>query len=170
MGTWSPDGQFIVYPEIFLPSDEAGTLPGGENSSRIFSHLLKVHIATNQTQRLSAEEMVDEGSPVFSPSGEWLVGGRRSLEPKSWTPGRQIWLMRADGSDAQPLTDEPLHNHSAFVWGPDGQTLIYMRFNTADLGEPTAIWVMDLVEAGQGLSGVGARKLAVGGYLPEWLP
>ncbi len=170
MGTWSPDGQFIVYPEIFLPSDEAGTLPGGENSSRIFSHLLKVHIATNQTQRLSAEERVDEGSPVFSPSGEWLVGGRRSLELKTWTPGRQIWLMRADGSDARPLTEEPLYNHSSFVWGPDGKTLIYMRFNTADPGEPTAIWMMNLVEAEQGMSGVGARKLALGGYLPEWLP
>jgi TolB protein len=170
LGTWSPDGQFVVYPELVLPSIDLSVLPGGENSDKLYSQLFKVQIATNQTQRLSEAGLVDEGSPAFSPSGEWLALGRRSLEPKTWTPGRQIWLMKADGSEARPLTDEPLYNHSALVWGRDGTALIYMRFNTTDPGEPTAIWMMDIVETEQGVNGVGARRLATGGYLPEWLP
>ena len=165
MGTWSPDGQAIVYPEIFLPNEPAPVpgAPEDEHTDTFFSHLLRVTIATNAVENLSGQGVVEDASPVYSPSGEWLAFARKSLDQAAWTPGRQLWLMRADGSDAHPLTIEPLYHHSAFVWSPDGRSLIYMRNNAATPGLPAEIWTVNV-------DGTGARKLVEGGYLPEWMP
>jgi len=165
-GTWSPDGQFIVYPEIFFPP-EPTNVPSGtveaEGSDKFFSHLLKVEIATNAAQNLSGEGVVEDASPVYSPDGAWLAFGRKGLAENDWTPGRQLWLMRADGSAARALTNEPFYNHSAFVWSAAGQQIVYMRFNAADPAAPAAIWVINT-------DGSGARQLIENAYLPEWLP
>jgi Tol biopolymer transport system component len=165
MGTWSPDGQYIVYPEIFLlpePTPNPGA-PESEHTEKFFSHLLQVTIATNAVENLSGEGVVEDASPVYSPSGVWLAFARKGLDPTQWTPGRQLWLMRANGSDAHALTAEPLYNHSAFVWTPDERALIYMRHNAATPGLPAEIWMINA-------DGTGARKLVSGGYLPAWLP
>jgi TolB protein len=165
MGTWSPDGQFIVFPEIFLPPEPEPTpgAPEPENADKFFSHLLKVEIATNAVENLSGEGVVEDASPVYSPDGAWLAFARKGLEAGQWTPGRQLWLMRADGSEARPLTSEPLYHHSAFVWSPDGRRLIYMRHNAVTPGLPAEIWTVNA-------DGTGARKLVEGGYLPQWMP
>ncbi|MGH2523354.1 MAG: hypothetical protein ACRDH2_12695, partial [Anaerolineales bacterium] len=160
MGTWSPDGQFIVYPEVYIPAGLT-EVPGGEHSDRFFGQLLKVAIATNATEGLSGAELADDASPAYSPSGEWIAFGRRGLAPDQWTPGRQLWLMRADGSEARPLTTEPLYNHSAFEWSLDGAELVYMRVNTT--APPAEIWAIKA-------DGTGARRLIEAGYLPEWVP
>ena len=164
-GAWSPDGQFIVYPEIFFPPEPTDVPTGTaetEHSDQFFSHLLRVKIATNEAENLSGEGVVEDASPVYSPSGDWLAFGRKGLDAARWTPGRQLWLMRADGSDARALTAEPFYNHSAFAWRPDGQAIVYMRFNAADLSQPAEIWMINS-------DGTGARRL-VNGYLPKWLP
>lgn len=162
VGTWTPDAQFLVHSEIVLPA-QGQDLPGEDFVDRFYSHLYRVTVATNQTINLSGgNALVTDGSPVFSPSGEWLVFGRRNLTPQLWTLGRQIWLMRADGSESQRLTNAPTHNHSAFVWSPDETQLVYMRFNA---GDPTAlaeIWMMNR-------DGSGAHRITTG-YLPEWVP
>jgi len=170
MGTWSPDGQFIIFPEIFFPTEptpEAGATESvgeseEEHNENFFSHLLRVTIATNDTQDLSGTGIVEDASPVYSPSGQWLAFARKSLVSDQWTPGRQLWLMRPDGSEAHPLTTAPLYNHSAFIWSPDEMELAYMRFNAADPATPAEIWTINR-------DGSQARKL-VAGYLPEWLP
>jgi len=165
-GTWSPDGQFIVYPEIFFPPEPTEALTGTaetEHTDKFFSHLLRVKIATNEAQNLSGEGVVEDASPVYAPAGDWLAFARKGLDASQWTPGRQLWLMRADGSEAHALTAEPFYNHSAFVWRPDGQAIVYMRFNAADLAQPAEIWVINA-------DGTGARRLVANGYLPRWLP
>jgi Tol biopolymer transport system component len=194
MGTWSPDGGFIVYPEIVLPAsptdmptptlapptptsvtaDQTATPTGGEDDntsiSPFYSYLLRVNIATNETSNLSGSGVLDDASPVYSPSGGWLAFGRRLQVNNQWTPGRQLWLMRPDGTQAHPLTGDPLYNHSAFTWSPDGALLAYMRFNTSDPGAPAETWLIDVDATGAaGTGAAGPRKL-VQGYLPEWLP
>lgn len=170
IGTWSPDGQSIVFPEIYL-QDNTITLTGtllvtdsaSVNVAGFYSHLLRVAIATNTTQDLTGQGVVEDASPVYSGSGAWLAFGRKSLSDTGWTPGRQLWRMRAYGTQAQPLTDAPVYNHSAFAWSPDDRRLVYMRFNVIDPSEPVEVWIVNA-------DGTGARRLVVGGYSPEWLP
>jgi Tol biopolymer transport system component len=169
MGTWSPDGQSLIFSELFFPP-EATPAPNAtgeaEGSDRIYNYLVKTTIATNATQNLSGANLVDDASPAYTPSGAWLAFGRKSISAGQWTPGRQLWLMRPDGSEAHALTNDPLYNHSAFRWGPDGAALAYMRFNVANPSAPAEIWLADITaQAGS----ANARRL-VNGYLPEWLP
>jgi Tol biopolymer transport system component len=121
-----------------------------------------VVVATNESVVLSGDGLVDDGSPSFAPSGAWLAFGRKTLTDDQWTPGRQLWLMRPDGSEAYALTDDPLYNHSAFRWSPDSRTLAYMRFNVADPGLPAEIWTVDMSDS--------QPSRLVEGFLPEWLP
>ena len=165
-GTWSPDGRFIVFPEIFFPPEPTplpGATPGAAHSDKFFSHLLRVTITTNEMRNLSGEGIVEDASPAYSPSGAWLAFGRKGLAAGQWTPGRQLWLMRADGTEAHALTSEPLYNHSAFQWSADEQQIVYMRFNAAEPGTPAEIWIITA-------DGTGPRQLMAGGYLPQWLP
>jgi Tol biopolymer transport system component len=166
MGTWSPDSQSIVFPELIFPSEAApdSALGVGEAPSHFSSRLLRVTIATNAKVDLSGPGEVDDGSPDYSPSGEWLAFGSKGLgNPTQWTPGRQVWLMQPDGQGAHALTSDPLYNHSALMWNADGTALVYMRFNPAAPEQPAEIWTI-------GADGTGARRLVMGGYLPEWLP
>ncbi len=168
VGSWSPDGQFVVYPEISFPPEPTPLPnvtpdPNAEHTDIFYSHLLKVTVATNQTQNLSGDGVVEDASPVYSPSGKWLAFGRKRLVQDQWTPGRQLWLMNADGSNARALSDEPFYNHSAFVWSPDEAMLVYMRFNVTDPSTAPEVWAMNA-------DGANPRLLATGGYLPEWLP
>lgn len=161
LGSWSPDGRFIVYPELFVPDTEA-SLPGEDFVDHFYSRLLRVEVATNASENLSGADLVTDAAPVYSPSGEWIVFGRRSMAPEQWTMGRQAWLMRADGSDARALTAEPVYNHSAFVWSADERALFYMRYNAGDPVAPVEIWTMNR-------DGTQARVITTG-YLPEWVP
>lgn len=107
--------------------------------------------------------LVEDASPVYSPDGQWIAFTRKYLEQDRWTLGRQLWAMRADGSGAHPLTDEPDFNHSALAWSPDSGGLVYMRFDETNPTQASEIWLV-------GSDGEGARRLVVGGYLPRWIP
>lgn len=161
MGAWSPDGAVLVFPDLLPPPDGA-TLPGEDFAGHFYSQLLRVEAATNQTRNLSGEDPVTDASPAFSPSGAWIAFGRREMTPARWTLGRQLWLMRADGSEAHPLTNEPTFNHSAFVWSADETALFYMRFNAGDPVAPVEIWRISR-------DGAEARAVTTG-YLPKWVP
>lgn len=155
-GTWSPDSQYLVFPEVILP-DETG------EPQRYYTPLLRVTVATNAILNLSGTDMVEDASPAYSPDGRWLAFGRKSSAANQWTPGRQLWLMAADGSAAQAVTADPLYNHSAFAWSPNGDQLVYMRFNVTEPQKPAEIWIMPA-------DGIAPHMLVTGGYLPKWLP
>lgn len=164
VGTWSPDGRYIVFSEIVLDNSLAITETASLTQTvAYYSHLQRVEIATNATLDLSGPGVVEDASPVYSFSGEWVAFTRRGLSAELWTPGREIWLMRADGSEARPLTNEPFYTHSALAWSPDDQWLAYMRLDATDLAATPEIWII-------GADGSGARRLVTGGYSPEWLP
>ncbi len=186
MGAWSPDGLWLVLSEILLqehthaevvatetpagtvsPATETTPSPTVESAVSeqdvFFTHLLRLNIANRALVELTDIQLVEDTAPVFSPSGRQLAFGRKFVDAANWTPGRQLWLMQSDGSAPRQLTDEGLYNHAAFVWSPDEQTLVYMRFNVADFNAPPEIWAIDA-------NGENARRLADGGALPHWLP
>lgn len=164
VGSWSPDGETLIFPEIFfLPEPTPGANNASESQDQFYSHLIRVTVSSNATQNLSGDELVEDASPSASPSGEWVAFARKYLAQDKWTPGRQLWLMHPDGSGARQVTDEPTFNHSAFIWSPDSKQIVYMRFDVTDPASPAELWIIKT-------DGSQARQLVAGGYLPEWLP
>ena len=74
-----------------------------------------------------------------------------------------MWLMRADGSQARPLTSQPVMNYSTFAWRPDSAVMVYVQSDQTDPSRPPELGWLD-VATGQ------THMLVEGGYSPEWTP
>jgi Tol biopolymer transport system component len=172
MGTWSADGDVLIYPDLAFLPDTLSPAPtpdptntgevSGDSPILFYTYLVRLSVGTGVTQTLSGDGIVNDTGPVLAPSGAWVAFARLTRDQRQWSPGRQIWLMRADGSEAHALTADPLYNHSAFAWSVDERQLAYTRFNTGEPGAPAEVWVISL-------DGTGARRLDLGS-LPEWVP
>lgn len=158
-GTWSPDGRFWVGSQVDFLTSRSGTL------SEFFSHLVRVDASSGSQVDLTGQRvgLVEDGTPAYSPDGSMLVYGRKYLDADRWTLGRQLWVMRADGSQARAITDFPIYHHSGFVWSPDGSRLLVQRFDQAD---PTTPGDVGWVELRSGRW----TMLAEGAFLPHWTP
>lgn len=166
MGSWSPDGIFLLFSEIVFPQVESGAEGVEvEQQASFYSHLYRIEAESGIMVDLTGEDagMVEDASPSYSPDGEWIAFTRKYLEEDRWTLGRQLWLMRPDGSDAHQMSDEPFYGHSSLAWSPDSSAIVYMRKEQIDISKPGEIW---LYEVGGG----EPRQLIVGGYLPRWIP
>jgi Tol biopolymer transport system component len=160
-GSWNPDGNAFVAPEISFiePGDPQRT--GLESIAN--SHLIRFNRQDGSEQDLSQAENLEDASPAYAPDGSTLAFTRKYLDIAHWTPGRQLWTMNADSSDVRQLTDDPFYHHYALAWKPGGEQLAYVRFNQTVLTDPPEIWVIN-PETAQ------ANRLIVGGYAPQWIP
>jgi Tol biopolymer transport system component len=153
---WSPDGGYLVLPELMLTEAEA-----------LVVRLLRIDLGAQTLLDISGqEELVKDVGPAWSPGGGWIAFGRQYLDENRWTPGRQIWLARPDGSEAYGLLAEPMGDHYALTWRPDGGALAYTRIDLSEGQRPVpdvSIWVYDLIAR-------EPRQLADEGVLPKWLP
>jgi TolB protein len=148
-GAWHPQQDLLLVNDIQLEGD------------RYAVHLYLVNLENDELANLSgSEENVNDNWPVWSPDGEWIAFGRR--EP-GVPMGSQLWLMRADGRETRPLTDDPEINYSVPSWSPDGRFLLFQRFLLQDPGRDPGIWLLD-VNNGQMWEAVTA------GVQPTWLP
>lgn len=159
---FSPDSTQVIVGDLTLEGNptapDGNTLAPIQESSRVF--LYRVVLSGEGRERLSAELPVDDSAPAWSPDGAWIAFGRAPADAAS---GRQLWLMRPDGSDARALTDTPNLFHGPPAWSPDGTMLLYQRFDLSDPAATPEVWTMNLDEGVPTL-------IAPGGYLPAWLP
>jgi len=151
-GAWSPDGETFLFAEILSNGEQLPT-----------SHLLAFHLPTRQVTDLSERNDVEDLGGVFSPQGDRLVFARKFLNALQWTPGRQPWLLNLLRREAYPLLTEPHYNHYDFVWSPNGDQILFVRFNQMSLTEAPEIWVINA-------DGSQARQLVKGGFAPQWMP
>lgn len=153
---FSPDSAAVIVSDISLVASAT------QESSRVY--LYRVALTGRGTEegreRLSPDQPVDDSAPAWSPDGQWIAFGRA---PADTAAGRQLWLMRADGSEARALTGQPSIFHGPPAWSPDGGTLLYQRYNLNDPAAEPEVWSLRLSDG-------AATLVAPGGYLPAWLP
>jgi Tol biopolymer transport system component len=155
--SWLPDGSAIIFPEISVEE-----VTDRETATRIISFLFRVDVKTNTRANLSGTEMLEDASPSVSPDGLRLAFSRNFFDAR-WTPGNQLWIMDlADGS-ARQVSQAPDYSHSSIHWSPDGTRLVYMLFHETLPSDPPEIWCLNA-------DGSDPRRLAVGGFLPQWIP
>ena len=153
--SWSPDSRNLALPEL-LVIDEA-----------LAVRLLIAQIDSEQLLDISGDDdLVKDVTPAWSPGGGWIAFGRQYLDGERWTPGRQIWLVRPDGSEAYPLLEQPMGDHFSFAWRQDGGALAYVLNDLSAGPQPIpdiSLWVFDLVAR-------APQQIAVDGVSPRWLP
>ncbi len=106
---WSPDGAHLLITEIRIETGFA-------------SHLVRVDVVSGEFVDLSNVYGVEDDAPAWSPDGQWIAFRRQAAGA---AVGKQLWLMRADGSEAHALTaDAPTH-YGPPVWTADGAMLVF---------------------------------------------
>jgi Tol biopolymer transport system component len=156
---WSPDGTQLVLPELML---------AGES---LVVRLVRIDLEADELLDISGGDeedgfLVKDVAPAWSPGGGWIAIGRQYLDEERWTPGRQIWLTRPDGTEVYSLLVEPMGDHYAFAWRPDGTALAYVLSDLSQGPQPVpdvSVWVFDLVQR-------EPSRVARDGVLPRWLP
>lgn len=149
VGQWSPDGNQMLFRDLVIENEQSLTT------------LQRVDFRTQLTQTVS-REAPSRGptTPVWSPSGEWVVFGRRLGDGSL---GKQLWLSRPDGTDERAVTHDPGFTLDAFAWDPWGQAIVLQRFelNVPNATPDVAVWTMATGEL---------KVLAKNASQPAWQP
>lgn len=122
-------------------------------------HLYRGNTNNEWHPLLSETGNVDDANPAWSPDGNWIAFGRK---PVRTTAGRQLWVMRADGTEARPLTNSLTIHHGPPVWSPDGRYLLFQQFDTTNRTTPPQIALLEV-------STGAVTPLVENGILPAWI-
>ncbi|MDW8270016.1 MAG: Ig-like domain-containing protein [Anaerolineae bacterium] len=148
-GSWRPNGEVILF--IAIQNDEQGYQ----------ARLMALDLTTGQLRDLGAPVAgMEDSSPAWSPDASHIVLTR---SPVTTADGAQVWLLRPDGSEARPLTDEPDFHHSLPLWSPDGRWLVGQRFAIAAPEAQPEIWLLEVATGTLHVPAAPARW-------PAWLP
>jgi Tol biopolymer transport system component len=144
---WSPDGKTILLRDVIIRQ--------GQFITQLFLYDLASEAITN----LSPSETVENILAAWSPDGRFIAVVRRD---PSIPRGDQVWLMRADGSDAHALTDTPAVLHGSLNWSPDGNYILY------------DLYLLDSFPLESQLEMVNTKtgeitNLKIPGYNPKWI-
>jgi Tol biopolymer transport system component len=166
VGVWTLDGTSLIFPDMIILDDTyARHETTGDEFPLFYSHLFRQSINFELREDLSSMEfdLVEDASPALSPDGVWIAFTRKFLQQNLWTPGRQIWVMRTDGSQATQITDAPDFNHSSLSWRPDGSAITFVRTNQNDFAAGPEVWFYEF-ETGE------IELLSRGAHSPQWIP
>jgi TolB protein len=146
---WNPIADRFLFTDVFA----------SEQSYDI--RLFQVDVTTGLTVSLSGPQAgINDSAAAWSPDGQWIALERKIAQE---TRGKQLWLMRANGSDARPLTTDADINYAMPAWSPDGRYLAFQRYPLTEAWADPAIWLYDTVTGEM-------RQLAPAGLQPTWLP
>jgi Tol biopolymer transport system component len=135
-GVWHPQ-RLEMLMTVMTETQQSG-------APVLVTHIVGVDPLSGQQRNLSgADELVEDNTPAFSPDGEWIAFRRKEFEGERASPGKQLWLMRSDGSEARPLTQAPEYDHGNPLWSPDGRYLTFQKFPLKGPEIVVSVWMMD---------------------------
>ena len=144
---WSPDSKSMLVRDVIVKNNQYVT--------QLFLYDLASETLTN----LGANENMENILAAWSPDGEQIAVVRRDL---SIPRGDQIWLMRADGSDARVITNAPAVLHGSLNWSPDGKYILYDLYLLDSFPLESRLEMVD-VQTGETIN------LEIVGYNPKWV-
>lgn len=145
---WAPHENAVVTSDVQIQGE------------RFSIYLYRVTVPDGTMTNLSGDTETNDGAPSWSPDGTWLAFGRKV--PRA-PVGRQIWLMRPDGSERTPLTNDQEINYSRPLWSPDGTMILTQRFQITEPEADPGIWLLEL-------DGARLHEVVTPGFQPRWLP
>ena len=162
---WHPASNQLVVADL------NNTIQHGEEGDDHQSHahdvspainLFMTNLETEERTLLTKATGVDDGTAVISPMGEWIAFGRK---PNQTATGRQIWLIRPDGSDVHALTNELLVHFGSLGWSDNGHTILFQRFDSGSASRPNhpSIHIIDITTN-------AITNIAPAGFHPIWIP
>lgn len=151
---WRPDSGALLITDIWS---------GSGDNQQVYTHLMHFDLATDTITDLTGDKKAGDTRTAWSPDGTWIAVVRREYSGPGASPGDQLWLMRADGSGARPLTSDADAIHGLPVWSPDGQHLLYQRYPLAGSNAEPGIWLLTVATQ-------ETRQVAARGNWPTWLP
>ena len=123
-----------------FPSGLTGTIvfqsdrPGPDNEAAR-NHIFAIDLASGRVSQLTSGRNHHDQHPKWSPDG------RRISFISSRGGSFDLWMMNADGTNVERLTDHPAADYDP-IWSPDGQSLIFSseRDSRSDLYR---LWLKD---------------------------
>ena len=160
---WSADSQMLYFRDRDVAILHEGEGDDEDHTSHDHSYVESVYLfsyALNSGVMVQLTDgIVDDGRPALSPDGEWIAFGRK---PPRTNAGREIWLMRRDGSDLRQLTPtDPTVNYGGMRWGENGRFLLLQRYQIDTPSVPASLWLFDVETSDLSL-------LQSSGFLPVW--
>jgi len=114
--SWSPDGNRIVFQEKVEPS----TAPAYPND------IFLVDI-DGRNRQLLLRDPADDRQPSWSPDGSKILFSRGVS-----TFYHNLFTIRPDGTDLQPLANFPGDTDLSATWSPTGSMIAFMTFDYAN--------------------------------------
>lgn len=160
--SWHPDSTQLLISDLNLVvfhGDDGADHQTHAHDYAQSANLFVTDIFSEERRPLTTAGEVDDGYAAWSPAQDWIAFGRK---PARTAAGRQIWLVRPDGSEERPLTNDLTYHHGALSWSGDGRYLLYQRVDLATAEATPSVWLYDLTTG-------DARQLLADGAQPAWL-
>ena len=138
VGTLSPDGARLVFPEI--------QFVGVQNQSYV--QLADLDKGVFETI-VDPNDPVDDQFPSWSPDGQSVLIGRRYTDDR-FTIGAQVFTFNPETMAIEELIYDPNYSHSLFAWSPDSQQIAMVRFEQLQPNDPNygkntqEVWVYNM--------------------------
>jgi TolB protein len=159
---WNPNSGALILSNlnmVIVHGSEGQDHQAHSHDFLTAEHLFLTDIVTGEQEELAPDLNTEDNAAGWSPNGEWIAFGRRNARTAA---GRQIWLMRADGSEARSLTADVNLTYGPPRWSADGRVLAVQQFDLSLPDSRPSIWVFDVARG-------TARQLLDAGMEPTWL-
>jgi Tol biopolymer transport system component len=144
----SPDGSTIAFHRALAGTDKAS----------------EPHVYVVDADGSNLRRLTDRDAPELNPS--WSPDGRRVAFAAVSDGQFDLYVAARDGSDARPLVETSGADEDFVAWSPDGQTLVFARYEPDFETGSGDLWVANADGSGE--------RLLLGGpdddSAPSWSP